>query len=113
MTFEEDFPSLKGHMADYDDENECFRAGVYFGNLTGTVVHTNVIWECCLDKAKVKEVINTFKFKKEDMPPIEELYKILDEKGWPRFLADNLIKVWIPEIQNVYARLLKKELGLK
>lgn len=63
MTFEEQFPSLKGLDADFSENGFV---GVLFGSLyeEGPVVHTLDVEVNCLDKQRVRELLHSEKAKK-------------------------------------------------
>ena len=87
--FEEQFPSLKGYTCKFDfaDENEGDRikpvsSGMFFGSLIdeGDVVHIYDVQKHCLDKQKVREIIDELKFPDRFGDTIEQVKESLKER---------------------------------
>ena len=76
MKFEEEFPSLKGYTADFDEFDKCESAGVLFGCLgnEGPIIHIYDVQEHCLDKQKVKDAVMR-------LPDNNRKYILLNELG--------------------------------
>ena len=80
MNFKEQFPSLKGKNTD-DIKTDC---------MTETIFHEEVIEKYCLDKQRVREILNSLNFKKAEIQTSEQAYRYRERR---RFIAELILKL--------------------
>ncbi len=82
MSFKEQFPSLEGKYR--------YKLGGTGQRLKSITINPDNLIKYCLDKQRVREVLNSLNFKKAEIQTSEQAYRYRERR---RFIAELILKL--------------------